>query len=244
MVLIHGNSLDRSVWSGQLGAAELAHLQLIALDLPGHGDGKWYPGNRAYTLESLANDVAAEVIALDAPILVGHSLGGHIAMRVLDLVPGIRGLALIGTPPLTSAADFARAFHPHPSLGNAFKAHLTSEEAHTLAAAWTLEGSAHTESLRETILAADPRMREGLGSQIGQGGITDEQAMIRKSSTPVRLFMGADDPFIQRAFVDVLAPALFAGGAVNYIPDAGHCPQLQCPTAFNTLLAEFERSLP
>lgn len=242
-VLIHGNSLDRRIWNAQLADPTLAHLQLVAVDLPGHGTGPHYPLERAYTLESLALDMAAILNGLDAPLLVGHSLGGHIALRVLAHAPHVSGLVLCGAPPLSSAADFAKAFLPHPALGNAFKAELNQEEALALARAWTWQGSLYTTSLREMILNTDPRVREGIGNQLATGDIKDEQAMIRASRIPVHMVQGADDPFIPRGYLEALAPSLFAGGKVHYIHGAGHSPQLQEASAFNMLLAKIERSL-
>lgn len=243
VVLIHGNSLDRRTWNGQITDPALAHLQLVALDLPGHGNSPWYPPERNYTLEDLAMDVAAELDGLDAPLLVGHSLGGHIALRVLALAPHVSGLVLSGTPPLSSAADFAHAFLPHPALANAFKADLSREEALALANAWTWQGSLYTLSLRDTILNTDPRVRQGIGNQLAAGDIKDEHAMIHASRIPVSMVHGTDDPFIPCSYLEALAPALFAGGKVRYIRDAGHCAQIQEPSTFNSLLAEFERSL-
>jgi pimeloyl-ACP methyl ester carboxylesterase len=239
VVLIHGNSLDHRTWSGQLHAAALAHLRLVALDLPSHGGSPRYPVGSTYTLEAMARDIAAEVADMEAPVLVGHSLGGHLALRVLASAPHVRGAFIFGAPPLSSAADFGAAYQPHPALANAFKADLTDAEARALAEAWAWPGAAEASVLHDAILKADPRFRGGIGAQLAAGDIADEQAMIRRAGRPVGVAHGADDPFINKAYLDALAPALFHGGTVRILHGCGHSPQLQDPAAFNAELARF-----
>ncbi|MBK9422376.1 MAG: alpha/beta hydrolase [Flavobacteriales bacterium] len=100
VLLVHGNSLDLGTYSAQLNARELAHLRLIAIDLPGHGGSEPFPTNKNYTLENMAEKVADLVRSMNDPVLVGHSLGGHLCMRVLAQVKNVRALVLFGSPPL------------------------------------------------------------------------------------------------------------------------------------------------
>ena len=81
LVLIHGLTFDRSTWQPLLD--ELARIQpdrrVLALDLPGHGDA---PRALSYDLGDVATYVhdAAAAAHLDAPILVGHSIGAIVAL--------------------------------------------------------------------------------------------------------------------------------------------------------------------
>src|SRR5262245_61851027 len=91
LILVHGNSMDHSVWSQQLVDPALSQFRLTAIDLPGHGGSAPYPAERPYTVEAFAADVAAFVAGRDRPYVVGHSLGGHICLRVLQRAPQVRG---------------------------------------------------------------------------------------------------------------------------------------------------------
>lgn len=80
LVLLHGLTFDRSMWQ-----PALAHIrtrdpgrQVLALDLPGHGDS---PEQESYTLERVASAVALAVnhAGLAPPVLVGHSIAAVIA---------------------------------------------------------------------------------------------------------------------------------------------------------------------
>jgi pimeloyl-ACP methyl ester carboxylesterase len=80
LVLLHGLTFDRTSWHPAL--AELATLdpgrQVLALDLPGHGESPAWP---SYDMESLAEGVhrAVEEAGLRPPTLAGHSVAGVIA---------------------------------------------------------------------------------------------------------------------------------------------------------------------
>ena len=62
-------------------AAELPELQLVALDLPGHGHSAHRPARTWYHYIDYLDDALATLDALDWPrcTLLGHSLGGAVA---------------------------------------------------------------------------------------------------------------------------------------------------------------------
>lgn len=75
VILVHGFTMDQSVWRHQVGPLSKAH-RVIALDLPGHGQSG-RPEDVDYTMSLYAR--AVEAVAKDAGIshavLVGHSMG-------------------------------------------------------------------------------------------------------------------------------------------------------------------------
>jgi proline iminopeptidase len=82
VVLLHGGpgSFDHSYFKPEF--ARLAETaQTIYLDLRGHGRSEWGdPG--AWSFETCADDVRAfcDALAIDRPVVYGHSLGGFVAM--------------------------------------------------------------------------------------------------------------------------------------------------------------------
>lgn len=243
VLLVHGNSLSSIVWQEQLKAPLSAACHLSTIDLPGHGTSQRFPVSRPYSLHEFAVEVAAHVRTLRDPVLVGHSLGGHICLRVLGLVPGIRGLLMFGTPPLSSAADIARSFLPNPALAKAFQADLTEADATALATALSWEGDPMVPAMARAISATDPRVRADLGAELASGSMADEQAMISASGIPVCVVHGAEDPFLSIPYFEALAAKYFWRGRVHMIAGAGHCPQRQRPEAFNAVLNEFVTAL-
>jgi pimeloyl-ACP methyl ester carboxylesterase len=80
LVLIHGITSSSATWERVLpGLAE--HFTVIAPDLPGHGDSDKPRGD--YSLGAHANTVRDLMLALghERATLVGHSLGGGVAMQ-------------------------------------------------------------------------------------------------------------------------------------------------------------------
>lgn len=76
-VLLHGLTFDRRMWDTVIDALPKDH-PVLALDLPGHGDS---PPLAAHGLEVVADAIhgAVEAAGLDAPVVVGHSLGAGVA---------------------------------------------------------------------------------------------------------------------------------------------------------------------
>jgi pimeloyl-ACP methyl ester carboxylesterase len=81
-VLIHGLDSSKQTWDGVICDLERAGYPAVAVDLCGHGESPL--GNpSAFSPRSLADGVLETVAAVDGPyVVVGHSMGGRIAMRL------------------------------------------------------------------------------------------------------------------------------------------------------------------
>lgn len=104
-------------------APHLAHLDLVALDLPGHGLSAHLPGSADYTLSVSARAAFAFADALgwDRFRLLGHSLGGATATVMAAAQPArIERLALIESLGGLSEAEDRTA----ERLRDAFDAHV------------------------------------------------------------------------------------------------------------------------
>lgn len=238
MVLVHGNSLSAGIWTEQLKSPALAQLRLHAIDLPGHGESPSFDADKPYTLDAFAAEIAGFIHGMERPVLVGHSLGGHVCMRVPALAPHVRGLMLLGAPPLSGVVDLGNAFLPTPAMATAFKRELTKEEAELTALTYTWPNSPAIAGISTMIMGADPRVRGDLGQALISGQLADEQAMLRACGVPVCMVHGEREPSIPLSYLEALS-WLFWRNQVQVICDAGHSPQLQCPKAFNELLLEF-----
>lgn len=97
LVLLHGWACDRMVWSPLTGA--LAYDgRIVVLDLPGHGRSGQEP--RGWCVSDLAQAVgeALDDLGLREPVLMGHSLGGAVALEVAPrLAGGVAGVIMVDT---------------------------------------------------------------------------------------------------------------------------------------------------
>jgi pyruvate dehydrogenase E2 component (dihydrolipoamide acetyltransferase) len=95
IVFIHGFGADLNTWMfTQPGLAE--RHRTVALDLPGHGGSvKDVGGGDIATLAGAVGD-ALDTLGIDTPHLVGHSLGGAIALAAAKSRP-VASLTLIAS---------------------------------------------------------------------------------------------------------------------------------------------------
>ncbi|MDQ3384629.1 MAG: alpha/beta hydrolase [Actinomycetota bacterium] len=123
LVLIHGGAAHAHWWSF-IAPALTSQFHVAALDLSGHGDSGRRP---AYDMERWADEVlaVADFLGMDRPIVVGHSMGGFVAMVAAALHgPRITGTVIVDSPvrrpdPETEEAARGRAFanpKTYPSL--------------------------------------------------------------------------------------------------------------------------------
>jgi len=107
IVLIHGWSCDSGYWDSQLDDLAVQHT-VVTLDLAGHGksDAK---KRKNWSMANFGADVAAVVNAVGTPrvVLVGHSMGGPVALEAARLLPG----KVIGIVGVDTFRDIA---HPFP----------------------------------------------------------------------------------------------------------------------------------
>ena len=97
-VLVHGTAAHARWWD-HVAPQLPAGLRVAALDLSGHGDSDW---RDRYSLDRWSEEVVA--VAADAgvsgpPFVIGHSLGGTIAIRAAARYGGaLAGIVVIDSP--------------------------------------------------------------------------------------------------------------------------------------------------
>lgn len=104
VLFLHGAWAGSWIWTGLAEPVAKAGYAVYLLDLPGHGKDRWrLPG--ATGLNDYAQVAMRAAQSLHRPILVGHSMGGWLAQKILERadlpaallapVPG-RGMPLKG----------------------------------------------------------------------------------------------------------------------------------------------------
>ena len=221
---------------GQAGRA-------VAWDMPGHGGSS--------PLEIVSIDTLTAALAgflaqagLDRPVLVGHSLGGMVAQRLLALQPhAVRALVLTQTSAAFGSRDpaWGEAFvaarlgpldagHTMAGLAEAMVADLVGDAADPAGIDLARWCYAHTpdSTYRDTVRALPGfDMRDALG-RIG---------------VPTLVLAGSRDRNAPPAGMQRMA-ARIPGAIYAELPGAGHLAHLEQPAAFNTALQGFLDGLP
>ena len=238
ILLIHGYGGDRNSWLF-LQEPLAAKYRVYALDLPGHGTSAKDVGDG--TLGVLADAVTGVLDALGAgrAHLVGHSMGGAVALAVAARDPGrIASLTLIapsGFGPEINAG-YLRGFagaqtrrELKPVVGQLFadEGLVTRQLVDDLLAYKRLDGAEESlQALLGTLLDGDAQRGDSAATLAAMLAATG-------GAMPVTVVWGRADRII---------PAAQAGsvtGAVSHLIDgAGHMPQMERPAEVQAAIEE------
>jgi pimeloyl-ACP methyl ester carboxylesterase len=100
IVFIHGMGSSSATWAACMSLLAGDH-EVIAMDLLGHGQSPVPEDPAAYTRDLALDDIDEVLATLAAPaVLVGHSLGGYLALAHAATRPGVaRGIVVLNTGP-------------------------------------------------------------------------------------------------------------------------------------------------
>lgn len=114
VILIHGAGNTHLSWPADV--RRLPAQRILALDLPGHGKSE---GLGRHSIPDYAKDVVnfMDEVGVYSAILVGHSMGGGIALQVtLDHPERVIGLGLVGSNARLRVAPAMLEALENPSL--------------------------------------------------------------------------------------------------------------------------------
>ncbi len=243
VVLLHGNSSSKRVWSHQIAALRAAGRPVLAPDLPGHGDSRDAGDPEAtYSMPGYAMTIAALLDALQwsEVDIVGWSLGGHIGLELLATDPRVRSLAIAGTPPgRPSAEGLATAFQASDRMDLASKGKFTPGDALAYASAM-MGGEQHLiPELFAHALRTDGNARRCVFASVLRGIGTDQRATVESIDKPLCVIHGEREPFVRLDYLRSLRYRALWNEHICVIANAGHAPHWECPETFNRLLLEF-----
>jgi pimeloyl-ACP methyl ester carboxylesterase len=229
LVFIHGWGGDRSHWAEQVTRFS-GDREVITLDLAGHGgSGRERHG---WTIESLGEDVRAVVLALDLRrvILIGHSLGGPVALAAAERLQG-RVVAVIG---IDTFHDVERRLDP--------------ARAQDLVERWEKDFAGSAKQMLEAVLPkdCDPAIRDRLQAQLAAAPPEIALALLR-AQFDYDLAAAFERVHVPIRAINTTQPTNLAAGrrhaadfaAVDLVPlQLGHFPMLTAPDLFDQKLAE------
>ncbi|WP_372735528.1 alpha/beta fold hydrolase [Nocardioides sp.] len=251
IVFIHGMAGSLTTWDPVFEGLAKNH-DVIAVDLPGHGESSRLRGD--YSLGSLAaavRDVLDELEVTTATV-VGHSLGGGIAMQFMYQFPE-RCERLI----LVSAGGLGREVTPMlraltiPGAGLALAggAHLQGQR-HLAAAGRVVRPLARRVwndlpyMLRQMSTLDDPETRRSFLATInavidvGGQGINATERLHLAAGLPTLIVWGDKDRMIPISHGRAAAEAV-PHSRFEPIAGAGHYPHEDNPDLFASLVADF-----
>ncbi len=240
LLLLHGSSFSKEVFEPLMRHPALAHIRTVAIDLPGHGQSEnARDPSRTYRIAGFAHVVREVLVAgrLQPCVILGWSLGGDIAMEFIGENAMVRGLVLVGAPPVRPG--ILGKLRGYTLTG----AKLAAKPKFTHAEAIRFErqciGASSDGRFVDALMRTDRLMRPRLArSTIADCG-RDQRKAFCSAATPVWLVAGAEDPLVRMSYLQKLAGRCAAKEEPWIVPEAGHAPFIDSPDAFAVRLADF-----
>lgn len=236
VVMIHGFPLTRDIWDAQAQVLARTH-RVVRPDLRGMGASSVPDG--PYLMESLASDVAAalDALAIERAALVGHSLGGYVALAFARMyTENVSRLALVCS---RIAADTQEIAENRRKTADSIEREvaLPTEMTTCLLAPETVSQQPEiAERAAALARSIDPRgaaaMLRGMALRAGSDDIAPDLEV------PVLVVAGARDPVVPIEEARAVARA-FPKGDLVICERSGHLPMLEEPDRVTEALTAF-----
>lgn len=230
LLFLHGAGGTHRHWGKQIQG--LREATLACLDLPGHGRSK---GKGRQAVEGYG-DLVAEfmaALALESPTVVGHSMGGAIALDLaLRYGDRLGGLVLVGT---------GARLRVMPSLLEGLRGEF--ESTVDLLCRYAYGPSASEEMVRlgrEEMLAVGPEVLRGDFLACDRFDVTGRLGEVR---LPTLVICGEEDQLTPPKYSQFLVDHI-QGARLVTVPEAGHMVMLEKPEETIDAMAEFSSVRP
>lgn len=229
IVLLHGFLESSEIWDAF--AEEFSpQRQVIRLDLPGHGSSR--PVAAEHSMELMAEALARvlEILEVEQADILGHSMGGYVALAFLEKYPGkVKNIVLLNS---TTAADSQeRKENRERAAGLVVKnkgAFVRMAISNLLTPGNNKKFSAETEVLKARALQFPT---EGLTAALhGMKNRTDRTTVLAQFQGGKFLLAGEEDPLLN--YKDIKDLAASSGCKLFSFPD-GHLSYLENKEQFH-----------
>ncbi|MEM1413274.1 MAG: alpha/beta hydrolase [Myxococcota bacterium] len=188
-----------------------AHARVVRIDMPGFGGS---PLSGGLDVDARADFVLAAVrtLGLEAPVVVGHSIGGVLATAAATRAPELfSGLVLVSSP----GARPHRGFRiPRRTLAGLVSFGPTASLLRGTTQAFFRRAGFRHSSFEENRLTLQ---------LVAQVSIEAHAARLARVDLPTLHAFAADDPLVE---VEIMRDAAkLTQGQVLEVPDGGHNPQ-------------------
>lgn len=233
VVALHGFTLHGAMF-GRL--AGLLDAPLAAPDLPGHGRSRIAPISMGAAVDSVSDLLAT----LEAPLLLGYSQGGRVALQIALTHPElVGGLVLVSTSPGLTGHNRTRRRVADEALADRIEA-IGMERFVT---EWLANPLVATDRVPSEVRAEDRALRlentaEGVAAALrgmGQASVSDSSERIPGLTMPVVFVAGGNDT---RYVESATAMAASRREKPIIVPDVGHNVVLEAPGPVAAVVAD------
>lgn len=223
ILCLHGNSTNSNYFSPLLKEFEGWHI--VAPDYIGHGKSPRL-GQSEYNYNVFTQCLVDFIsqFSFKKLVIIGHSLGGNLAIELMNLIP-VDGVLLLAAPP----ASYTNSLAPYLKLPD-FDLTENKEENLTKVEAFVSSLTTNQEVrnyLKTSFLNTDPVFRDRLIEEFGEMKFSDQLDILKNNeSTFIGCIMASDDVAANNEFlVQLNIEGVFDFFAT--ISDSGHYSLLE-----------------
>lgn len=223
-VLVHGWTGSGRGWNGVVDHLAKSN-SVVTYDQRGHGRSTNTGDLKTYTFDQLVDDFVDLVdgIDLDPFHLLGHSMGGIVAMRyALEHQAQIRSLVLMDTG-AGAAPGAADVMQPLIDIVRVGGTSAYYEAARDYVAGSSANGERALADFKTDIAAVDPAAFIAFAEQLSTFESVLDQ--LSRLSLPTTVIVGENDVNLLPAADDLVST--IPGSVLDVIPDAAHLPHLE-----------------
>lgn len=244
LLFVHGNSASKEVWRKQFESGLADNYRLIAMDLPGHGASQDASDPEAgYCMAGYAEAAIAVLngLGIDRAVIVGWSLGGHVAIEMIPHFSGLAGIVLTGTPPIHRASmdDITAGFHMNETTALAGQEEWSAEEAAKFSGTALEPGVPVADWVLNGAMRTDGRARAMMFAAFIAGHGEDQAEVLAQTSVPTAVINGGGEQFVNNKFIAAAAYGNLWRGQIHLMDGLGHAPFWQAPGEYNAMLESF-----
>lgn len=250
VLLLHGNSFNSTIFKHILSSDLYLKHKLIALDLPGHGgssNAKAEDAEKVYTMPAYADAALEVLVQLEVTkiIVIGWSLGGHVAIEMAAKSSIIKGAMLIGCPPCdTGDVPLAFSLASNQASGKSWRdgyparEHLSEEEM--LEYATVCADAPYEEWMYEAVKRTDGAARRIMFEAFaGENAIVRQREIVQTKDVLWAICNGTAEPWINLEFIDRIKFSRLWRQQCVGMPGLLHAPFWAQPDEFQKLLSEY-----
>ena len=230
ILFVHGWGCDHTFLAPQVKHFSKSH-RAIAVDLRGHG--KSDAPHEEYSMSSFADDLAflCEELFLKKPVVVGHSMGGNVALEFAARYPDLPSSVVLIDSVILPPSAFIDALRP---LDGALQsAEYVSVFRH---AASSLFLEIDDADRKKQILAVLPKAPQHVLVPAFRQHVTEYDATAAASGCRVPVaYIGAQVSMVDLARFRSACPQLMTAQTLG----AGHFSPLEVPDQINAMLTRF-----
>jgi pimeloyl-ACP methyl ester carboxylesterase len=245
VILIHGVAASLYDWTRLIPDLVHAGYRVYALDLPGHGESHKPDDPQQYHVEVFHKHVQEWIASLElaqAPLLVGHSLGGYLSMVYSRQNPGkVAGMLLID--PFYSSRQLSpilRLARRRPALG-AKTMRLVPEWLINTILGWDPTSAIDFSPQARQQIANDYKRASPHFVYITRE-IPDLTPVLPEIDVPTHVIWGEQDLTLRPNTFPPLLKAL-PNATGQPISHSGHQPHIGKPEVVNRITIEFARQI-